>query len=120
MEYDGKHVTMGRADKHLNIKIPVKHRKSFSLGAIAIRNRHILEVMAVAIKPVINEQVGRGANVYSPLTDGVLSFPTSRLGLPQFSTKWRKIPIKEKDHSLRNGTHFPIFVADINELFSMK
>jgi hypothetical protein len=111
---------MYRDDKCLVIKITAKLVKAFQKGAVAIRNRHVLEIMAVAVKPKVNSQTGRGASIFSPLLDNELRFPCGVLELPQASTKNRRIIIKEKEHSLRNGIHFPIFIVHIDELFNMK
>lgn len=120
MVYTHSNITASRSERNLNIMVPEDQQHLFSSGAVAIRNRSVLEIMAVAVKPKVNTQIGRGASIYSPLYDDTLKFSCKMLALPQQPAQEKNIEVKKKSHSLRNGIHFPILIIDINKLFDMR
>ena len=120
MEYTKRSIEVHQEDKHLIIHIPKDLQKDFEKGAVAIRNRHVIEVMAVAVEPKVNSQEGRGASIFSEATNNQLKFSCRTLKLPQRDTRKFAFIANEKKHSLRNGMEFPIIILTIDQLFDMR
>jgi len=119
MEHPTRNIKVSRTNKNLVIDIPKDLQDDFSTGAVAIRNRSVLEIMGVAVKPKVNQQVGRGASIYSPSKDNKLIFDCKNLSLPQKDSRKSVLVVKEKRHSLRIGIEFPILILSIDDLFNM-
>ena len=123
MEYVTSYIAAKIKDKEICIiplELDANDIDAFKSGGVAIRNRHVLEIMAVAIRPKTNTQIGRGASVYSALKESTLRFPCKILELPQHPTQEHILKVKRKEHSLRNGISFPILILNISEVFGMK